>query len=69
MSKPCVLHPCCGMPHACIGPAPPVPMCTECKNRALYGDIERDTGFCGYCADRMYEREQERREWEYYHHD
>lgn len=40
--------------------------CSVCKI-PLDGDIEIDTGVCGQCADSMYEREQERREWDYYH--
>lgn len=35
----------------------------------LNGDIEFDIGICGDCADTLYEIEQERREWEYYHND
>lgn len=35
--------------------------------RALYGEIERDTGLCGSCADREYERHIANREWEYFH--
>lgn len=42
-------------------------LCPHCRKRLLYTEIERDTGICGFCADRMYEREQSRREWAYFH--
>ena len=42
------------------------PLCSRC-NKYLWTEIEQDTGICGHCADRMYEREMERREFEYYH--
>lgn len=41
--------------------------CPNCKTGLLIDDIEIETGICGSCADREYEREQERREFEYYH--
>lgn len=40
--------------------------CMKCRKH-LFGEIEIDTHLCGRCADREYEREQARREWEYYH--
>jgi hypothetical protein len=42
-------------------------LCPSCKRRGLYTEIERDTGICGYCADRQYEAHMERREFEHYH--
>lgn len=40
--------------------------CTEC-NDYCWTEIEQECKLCGKCADRMYECEQERREFEYYH--
>jgi predicted RNA-binding Zn-ribbon protein involved in translation (DUF1610 family) len=40
--------------------------CRKC-GIALLGEIEMDTGVCGPCGEAMYERDQERREWDHYH--
>ncbi len=40
--------------------------CRKC-GIALLDEIELDTGVCEHCAEAMYERDQERREWDYYH--
>jgi hypothetical protein len=45
----------------------PGPLCPHCKKRHLWSTDERELHICNYCADRQYERHQERREWEYYH--
>lgn len=42
--------------------------CVVCQV-PLIDEIEMDTGVCCDCADRMYEREQRRREWDHYHPD
>lgn len=33
----------------------------------LLSEIEIDTNCCETCADRLYEQDRERREWDYYH--
>jgi hypothetical protein len=40
--------------------------CMRC-DAWLFGEIERDTGLCGACADREYERHMANREWEHFH--
>lgn len=45
-----------------------MPRCSRC-NDWLFDDIEIDTGICASCGTTLYEREQRRREWDYYHPD
>jgi len=40
--------------------------CSECKEE-VFSEIECDLLICNRCADRMYQKDQERREFEYYH--
>lgn len=43
-------------------------MSRTCRcGRELFGEIELEVGICGRCADVEIEREQQRREWEYFH--
>lgn len=43
--------------------------CPHCKKRPLWSHDERYLRICNQCADRQYERYQERMEWGHYHHD
>lgn len=40
---------------------------TKDCNRFLYYEEEQDSGYCDNCLDKLAERYQERREWDYYH--
>lgn len=42
--------------------------CSQCKDYC-WSSAEQDCKLCNRCADAMYEREQARREWDYYHGD
>jgi hypothetical protein len=47
--------------------AEPGDICPRCHRHEVEVIDDWVSSVCGYCADRMYEREQERREWDYYH--
>lgn len=43
------------------------PICPRCQKRQVEQIEDWQSTLCEYCADREYERDRERREFEHYH--